>query len=220
MRLANRLAPLALSITVAASSVAIATTPVYAETVADGPSVTSEAKASTADQKYSDRDVVAFFVLGTGRIYDDKPELAKSLGITRQDVSDADIEYVLQKFNEVDPEFNSAVTNALQSGDAERAQSGLDRLVDDSSKVADRIQAESNSGTERTPGSALAAKGKGKIYQTNYVVTTNVAVGGAAAVVLVAAAAVCVVVVLYSPDASATSYEKDLLASKVSRGLA
>lgn len=221
MRAIKRLAPLTLGAAVAAVSIGLAAGPVQAETVADGPSVEQGSSTAANELTYSDEEVVAFFVLGAGKIYDENPELAESMGIPRQDVSKEDVEYVTNLFLSVDPDFHEGVTEAVQSGDPDKAQDGLDRLVSDAEAVREKLESENaQSGSESTEASAQAAKAAGGVYTTNYVAVANVAVGGTAAVVLVAAAAVGVVVVLYSPDATATDYEKDLLASNVAESLA
>ncbi|KJL34308.1 hypothetical protein [Microbacterium azadirachtae] len=84
---------------------------------------------SKATAKYSDDDIVALVMFGTGRIATAHPDLAKKLmpntptGITPEAIT-----AVTKMLYSVDPAFNEKVTLALQSGDPYTAQAGIEQF--------------------------------------------------------------------------------------------
>jgi SdpC family antimicrobial peptide len=81
---------------------------------------------------YSDDDVVAFFVDGSGPIAADHGDLARRLGFTRgpAGIPADDISALGAELREVIPHFNKRVTLAVTSGDPFRVEAGLRALED------------------------------------------------------------------------------------------
>lgn len=162
------------------------------------------AAATSVPETYGARDVVAFFLLGTGPIFDTHPGLAKSLGMQRQDVPDDVVDLVLADVLAVDEDFGMSVVEPIQSGDPLRAEQALRSLAETARRLVESVP------EGRADGSRW-------LYTTNVVATINVAgavlVVGAAGVVLAAA------IVLYVADGGSTRFDRELRAQAVADAL-
>lgn len=78
--------------------------------------------------RYSDDDIVSFFILHSGPVFDRRPDLALRLGYVRNTPSAETVASVMSLFRQVDPKLHQRVTTAVQSGDPVRAEAGLQAL--------------------------------------------------------------------------------------------
>lgn len=172
------------------------------------PHAASAAASGDVALRYSERDIVAFFLLGTGPVLATHQELARTLGIRQQEVPDATIDALVTRIVAIDPNFQQTVVEPIQSGDPVRAKAALDSLSVTTAKL-----------TASRLGTTSRATPQGAWKLTNWVLTTNAA--AAAFVVAVAAAAVVgpVLVVLYRPSESMTRFEGELQALEITEAL-
>ncbi len=128
------------------AALAVAATGVTAAN-ASTPVTISSAPTAVADKQpaamYTTRDVISFFVLRTGAIFENHAELASQLNLKHQSVPASVIDQAVSLFTQADPEFESRVTEALQAGDSERAQNAVAQLAKDAKSVNDSIAAPS-----------------------------------------------------------------------------
>ncbi|MFJ4262151.1 hypothetical protein ACIPYU_06890 [Paenarthrobacter nicotinovorans] len=183
------------------------------------PAAVQHNAAESADHKpdknyrYSDDDIVSFFILHAGPVFDLRPDLALRLGYVRNTPSAETVTTVMSLFRQVDPKLHQRVTTAVQSGDPVRAEAGLKALTDDFEQVmANMRKTQSLAG-----GISPMSYNNGPV--SNFVDTiTFVAV---AAVVLgaVAVLAGAVLVIFYAPQDGGTAYDRQLNSLAVSKSL-
>lgn len=128
----------------------------------------SDSPGVTADLKYSARDVVSFFVLGTGPIMASRPELAKTMKIHKRVVRAEVIDDLVVLFNRVDAHFDERVVVPVQSGDPMRAEAALKALTRDFTAVTKAMKNEGGASVKQTDGSA-----RGAVYTINWAVTVH-----------------------------------------------
>lgn len=181
--------------------------------------VSQHSSVATTDQnraknhRYSDEDVISFFILHAGPVFDLRPDLAKRLGYSRNTPSTEVVSTAVSLFREVDPKLQQRVTAAVQSGDPVRVEAGMRALTDDFNLVMARV----NNAKTRDGGISPLAYNNGPV--SNFVSTiTFVAV---AAVVLgaVAVLAGAVLVILYAPEDTGTEYDRQLESLAITKSL-
>ncbi|QNE37379.1 hypothetical protein [Leifsonia shinshuensis] len=94
--------------------------------------------AEVSETSYSGRDVIGLLAFGAGPIVDAHPEL-ELYAPTSDEVSDSTIDEVYELYVKVEPEFDSIVTEPLQSGDPRQAEAALASFADVSLDVADEL---------------------------------------------------------------------------------
>ncbi|RMI14098.1 hypothetical protein, partial [Cellulomonas triticagri] len=87
--------------------------------------------------RFSDRDVVSFFLLATGPLFDTHRGLARELGMQRQEVPAQVVDEVLAAVRSIDPDFDSDVLAPIQSGDPVRAEAALSRLAEIAEQISE-----------------------------------------------------------------------------------
>lgn len=105
-------------------------------TVSNGPGSgsfsTSDTVHSRNTVRYSDQDVVDFFVFSSGPAAIAHPEILENLGTEPQpEPKRASLAAATSALMSVDPDFHENVTLAVQAGDPYLAESALKQLVDD-----------------------------------------------------------------------------------------
>lgn len=93
---------------------------------------------STSETMYSGRDVVALLAFGAGPIMDAHPELEGYAPISEQ-VSDTAIGEVYELYLNAESDFDSLITEPLQSGDPRQAEAALESFADVSVDVATEL---------------------------------------------------------------------------------
>lgn len=175
--------------------------------VASQPSVT--------ELRYSTQDVLSFFVLSTGPLFDTHAVLADELGLQHQEVPEELVTDVVDRFEAADPELLERVIAPVQSGDPLRAQAGMDALSEDAKIVNAQLMREQG----RQASDQDRASARGWLYTTSYVATVQVGAAAAYVAALGAAVVAGVVVVLYQPNREATQYDRQLAARAISGAL-
>lgn len=76
---------------------------------------------------YSDTEILQLLLAGQGRVVDENPELRSILGFSpdKPNTLDAPLQAVIREYLSKAPDFNSAVSQPLQSGDPERVDEAL-----------------------------------------------------------------------------------------------
>jgi hypothetical protein len=141
--------------------------------------------------KYTDSDIVEFFVWGRGPAAVARPDLLATLGITPQSKPTPSVlATTVADFKAVDSHFHGGVTLALQAHDPYRTQSGIEEFSTD----IQTLVAHSSPNSSPTIAAASRAVPDGSVYgSTNYLLFTQVAVS--AALVLAVAGVVSIGVV-------------------------
>lgn len=163
-----------------------------------------------AKMKYSSRDIISFFVLRTGPLFESHADLATQLGMTYQTVPDSVIDEVVAEFEAFDPDFEKKVAVPIQSGNPQRAQKALEHLSNDLTTIVDAKGSVSALGTNSA---------QGWFKTVNYVATAQVAAAGAVVLALAVVAAGAVLVLLYEPSDASTEFEREFLALSVADAL-
>lgn len=189
----------------AAVALAVAVSGASSATAASASAAHRAEQSNRAELKYSARDIVSFFLLSTGPLFDSHPQLAEDLGLTYQDVPAEVIDQVLADVEAIDPNFEKTVVEPIQAGDPVRGEAALTAL----SEIAGQLAAPS----------AGRATAQGWFYTTNYIATINVAGGALVAVVAGAAIVSAIAVVLYSPTENLTRFEQELRTLTITEAL-
>lgn len=189
----------------ASVTLAVAVSGVSVATARPAPAVQKVEKSTHSELQYSARDVVSFFLLSTGPLFDSHPQLASDLGLHYQDVPDEVINQVLDAVEAIDRNFDQTVVEPIQSGDPLRGEAALTVL----SEIAEQLASPS----------AVRATARGWFYTTNYIATINVAGGALVAVVAGAAVVAAIAVVLYSPAENLTRFERELRTLTITKAL-
>jgi SdpC family antimicrobial peptide len=187
----------------------------------DGRAVKVDTSASqNADLKYDNKEVIEFFVMGTGPVYDTHKDLAKKLKIKKQKVEPEAVDEVVAAYEKVDPDFKTSVTVPVQSNDPDKAAAAMERLKQDTPKVralltkrAEAKGAETQDSGKEVP--RVDAQGKTSVYTSQVALVYNVVAGATAAVAAVAV----VTVALYAPTDGLTDYERDVAMADISNSL-
>lgn len=182
-------------------------------TVSPSESIRSSQIDAPKALKFSDEDVISFFVLHAGPIFDARPDLAKKFGYVRTHPSATVVTAIDDLMQKVDPAFHERVTVALQSGDPVRAQAGLGALTSDYNKAVIRVKS-SNTKTD-----TLSPDGWKNGPVVNFVDTINFVAAAAIVLGAVAVLAGAVLVIFYAPDTSASEYDQQLNALAISTSL-
>lgn len=172
----------------------------------------SERQGATTDFKYSARDVVSFFVLGTGPVMASRPELAKTMNIEKRVVPADVIDDLVALFNRVDHDFDERVVQPVQSGDPMRAEAALSTFARDFEAVTKEMKNEGGTSAKQADGSA-----RGAVYTINWAVTVHA--GAVVVAVLGAAVAVALAIVLYRPDSGVTRFDREYAARSIAKDL-
>ncbi|WP_287904529.1 hypothetical protein [Arthrobacter sp.] len=174
---------------------------------------TGTQKVETTNLRYSDEDVISFFVLHAGPVFDARPDLATQLGYVRTHPSAETVSAVMKLFRQADPQLHERVTEAVQSGDPVRTEAGLRALTDDFNKVVERIK------ESRSQKGTVSPLDYNNGPVSNFVDTITFVAAAAVVLGAVAAVAGAVVFVLYTPDSTATAYDRQLNALAVAKSL-
>lgn len=176
-----------------AASVALAASPAYAAPV-NHVSTSSALTASSANLRYSDRDVVDFLVFARGPIAKEKPELVEQLNMTPVLEAPTTVtDEVLAELLAEDPDFHDNVTVKAQAGDPYEAEEALTAFSRDVQAVAAKHQAP-------TGLQVTAAASSGSVWAfANYVLSVQVAVTAAVAVSVAGVVAALVVIAYQRP---------------------
>jgi|GEM_PF-3201367 len=167
--------------------------------------------APTNALKYSDEDVISFFILHSGPVFDARPELATQLRYTRTNPNPGTASAVTHLFRQADPKLHERVTEAVQSGDPVRAEAGIKALTDDFSKVVAHLkESKAHKGTV-----SPLDYNNGPV--SNFVDTVTFVAAAAVVLGAVAAVAGAVFFVLYTPDETSTEYDRQLNAVAVAK---
>lgn len=94
--------------------------------------------AETTETSYSGRDVIGLLAFGAGPIVEAHPELEAYAPVS-DEVSDSTIDEVYELYLKAEPEFDSIVSEPLQSGDPRQVEAALDSFADVSLDVADEL---------------------------------------------------------------------------------
>lgn len=161
--------------------------------------------SSSSSVKYSDGDVVDFFIFASGPAAKAHPEILENLGAKpKAEPAAKDLATVTTALLNVDPVFHKRVTLDVQAGDPYKAESAVKRLVAD-------VQTLQGSGaTKKLDATASAGKNS-----TTFFPYTTVAVTAVAVVTVLAVASVAgIFLALYqSPADSSDLARQDLTAN-------
>lgn len=153
------------------------------------------------------RDLVAFFVLGTGPMMDTHRELASDLRMQPQRVPDEFVDAVFEQLAAVDPDLAASV-GMLESGDPVVVYGALERL-----RVAvEEALLQDGDLVQTGPGD-----GRGLVLNVNHFITTNV--GAAVNVAVAVFVATVAVIPIFSADAGGGRYDQELFALKIAERL-
>jgi len=202
----------------ASLALALAATSVTALGVASAsasPRSTSVVREQPQEPKYSTEDVLSFFVLGTGPLFESHADLAGRLGLTYQKVPANLVTDVVDRFQAADPQLLERVIEPVQSGDPLRAQQGMEALSEDSQIVNRALLAEQG----KKVANKNRASARGWLYTTSYVATIQIGAAAAYVAALGAAVVAGVFVVLYEPSGEVTDYDRQLAARAISGDL-
>lgn len=158
--------------------------------------------------RYSVRDVISFFALATGPLFESHGELAEKLHLAKQVLPDSTIDRVVSMYEAVDPLLRESVVEPMQSGDPMRAQRAIERLGADALEVDKLIQSASLVAED-------GREGRGWTITTSWAVTVQVAAAAGYVVALGAAVVAGVFVLLYRPAGELTEFERELSARAV-----
>ncbi|MDJ0376262.1 hypothetical protein [Cryobacterium sp. PH31-L1] len=183
-------------------------------TAAENPAASIISKKQTA-LKYSTTDVISFFVLSSGSIFNSNPELAERLGLEHQDVPSETVDELVALFEEIDPHLTARVVEPVQSGNPLRAQAGIKALGEDVKLVNTRLMGEQAANRVST-GRASA---NGWLWTQSYVATVQIAAAAGYVLALGAAVVAGVFVLLYEPNTGATKFDRELAARAISGAL-
>lgn len=185
---------------VSASSPAIAAPPLM-------PGVESPASSPVqAETPQEARDLVAFFLMGSGPLMDSHQGLAAELGITPQDAPADAIHALTEALREADPHLDTTVAEPMTSGDPVlvfRALTTLQPLV---AAVADDRAADFEAGVD---------DGRGWAWNVNSVLTVNVAV----AVLIATAVTIALPVLIRAVDGDGQRLDQEVAALKIAEQL-
>jgi len=170
---------------------------------------------SPVELRYSTEDVLSFFVLSTGPLFDTHAALADKLNLQQQEVPEALVTDVVSRFEAADPDLLERVIEPVQSGDPLRAQAGMEALSEDAEIVNAQLLKEQG----RQASDPNRASARGWLYTTSYVATVQIGAAAAYVAALGAAVVAGVVVVLYQPNGEATEYDRQLAARAISGAL-
>lgn len=150
---------------------------------------------------YTDSDVVALLVFGSGPIAEKYPELAKTLNTQRTAATgtQAQIDAFTKQLLEVDPEFHDVVTLGVQSNDPYASQQALARLDADITTWYKQQNVHFQKNT--------AAQPQGQVWLRQTVVVATTAVGGWQAVVFTTVGGFAEAVVVVAIVPAAASYQ-------------
>ena len=176
---------------------------------------TSVVSEQSQELKYSTEDVLSFFVLSTGPLFDSHADLAERLGLTYQEVPAELVADVVDRFEAADPQLLERVIEPVQSGDPLRAQAGMEALSEDAQIVNSALLAEQ--GKEAADPNRASARGW--LYTTSYIATVQIGAAAAYVAALGAAVVAGVFIVLYEPNANASDYDRQLAARAISGAL-
>ncbi|MFJ4209772.1 hypothetical protein ACIPY2_15070 [Paenarthrobacter sp. NPDC089675] len=184
------------------------------------PDVKQHSATQVADQKqvknyrFSDEDVVSFFILHTGAVFDVRPDLASRLAYVRTSPGPEAIATVMSLFGQVDPKLHQRVTVAVQSGDPVRTEAGLKALTDDYNQVMTRVSLKKG----LDGGISPMSYNNGPV--SNFVDTITFVALAAVVLGAVAVVAGAVFVLFYAPEKNGTEYDRQLSSLAVARSLA
>lgn len=129
------------AVVLSAISIGVAAPSIAAGSTNSGTAAVSEGKATKPSQhhvKYTDEEILALLLFGSGKAAEDHPDLAKKIKEQRPkgspQATPEQIAQLAQKLREIDPGFHDAVTVAVQVNDPYQAQSGMKRLNEDLKK--------------------------------------------------------------------------------------
>ncbi|KHK96037.1 hypothetical protein LK09_16945 [Microbacterium mangrovi] len=152
------------------------------------------------DPKYSDADIVEFFLFGRGPAADDRPDLIESLGIVVQPEPNAStVSGIVRTLTTADPSFHERVTAQLQARDPYKAEAGMKAFASDLRGIT--ATASASTGPRRLLTSKAVSSGWA--VGQNYIALYNtavVSVGFAVSVALVASIAGVVLAFYERPD--------------------
>jgi len=86
--------------------------------------------------RFTDRDVITFFSFGLGPISESVPELAAFIPAVQEEIPAEVIDEVVDYYLAAEPDFNTAITLPLQSGDPRQAQAAIAGFQDATEQVA------------------------------------------------------------------------------------
>jgi SdpC family antimicrobial peptide len=162
---------------------------------------TNTAAATRSAATYTDNDVVALLVFGSGPIAQKYPELAKTLNDQRTAASGtpAQIRSFTEQLLAVDPEFHADVTLGVQSNDPYASQQALARLDADITTWYKQQNVHFQKNT--------AAQPQGAVWLRQTVVVATTVAGGWQAVVFTTVGGFAEAVVVVAIVPAAASYQ-------------
>ncbi|MFV0534715.1 MAG: hypothetical protein ACK5MR_13790 [Cumulibacter sp.] len=197
-----------------------------ASSAVQGDGSRAELIVAPSGQRYTDFEVIEFLTFGEGRINDEHPGLAQSLGFVEfPEDGDRDQVYaLLNAYLAENGKVVSRVSSLVQSGDPLRVERGMETFAESFNGWVMDLIAEAE-GEESGQGGPEVTPYAGSFYvETNVVAITEIAAtawGVVFGAVALFHAATAVTVIVYLPDYSGggSSIERDDLTMALTRAL-